>query len=161
MAWFLNLDGHDGESMEMDKHINVLSWNFGASLSVPHTGTTAGQVSGQSEVHDVTVSLVCDKSYVEMWKTICSGKPVKKAVLIGRKDVQGKPKEFFKLTMEDCYIVNAHLSGSGAHGSDSLDPPTFSIKFNKMKIEHTEYKKDGSAGAQPKMSFDMGKHEVS
>jgi hypothetical protein len=50
------------------------------------------------------------------------------------------------------------LSGSGAHGSDSLDAPVFTIKFNKMKIEYTEYKKDGSPGDRPKMSFDAGKH---
>ncbi len=63
--------------------------------------------------------------------------------------------------MEECYITTAHLSGSGAHGSDSLDPPTFSIKFNKMKIEYTEYDKSGKQQAQPKMSFDMGTHTTS
>ena len=161
MAWFLQVDGHEGESQEVPGYINLLSWSFGANLSVPHTGTTSGQVAGQSEVHDVTVSLVTDKSFVELWKSICSGKPIKKSILLGRKDVQGKPKKFFELTMEDCYITTAHLSGSGAHGSDSLDPPTFSIKFNKMKIEYTEFKKDGSPAAQPKMEFNMGTHDVS
>ncbi len=100
MAWFLKMDGHDGESKEQAGYVNLLSWSFGANLSVPHTGTTSAQVAGQSEVHDVTVSLVTDKSFVEMWKTICSGNPVASAEILGTKDIAGssggKPKTFFE-----------------------------------------------------------------
>jgi len=63
--------------------------------------------------------------------------------------------------MEECYITSAHLSGSGMHGSDSFDNPTISIKFNKMKIELTEYDKQGKPAGQPKMQFNMATHEVS
>lgn len=163
MAWFLKLAGHDGESQEQPGHINLLSWSFGANLSVAHTGTTAGQVQGQAEVHDINVSLVTDKSFVEMWKSCCNGNPINEGYVLGTKSVAGqaKAKQFFKLTMNDCYISSAHLSGSGAHGSDSLDPPSFSIKFNKMKIEYFEYDKAGKDGAKPKMEFDMGAHKVS
>jgi len=90
MAWFINIDSHPGESKEQKDHINVLSWSFGANLSVTHTGTTSAQVAGQSEVHDVTLSLVPDKALTELWKSLCSGKPVPKAVLLGTKDVAGK-----------------------------------------------------------------------
>jgi type VI secretion system secreted protein Hcp len=163
MAWFLNLPGHEGESIEQPKHINLLSWSFGANLSVAHTGTTTGQVQGQSEVHDVNISLVTDKSFVEMWKSITNGNPIDECYILGTKNIAGQPKavEFFKLTMNQCYISSAHLSGSGAHGSDSLDPPSFSIKFNKMKIEYTEYGKEGKVKGKPKMEFDMGEHKTS
>jgi type VI protein secretion system component Hcp len=163
MAWFLKLDGHPGESQEQKDCINLLNWSFGATLSVAHTGTTAGQVQGQAEVHDVNVSLVTDKSFVEMWKSVCNGNPIKESVILGTKSVAGteKAKPFFKLTMNDCYISSAQLSGSGEHGADALDPPSFSIKFNKMKIEYTEYDKKGAQMAQPKMEFDMGEHKVS
>jgi type VI protein secretion system component Hcp len=160
MAWFIKIDGHDGESAEQKDHINVLSWSFGANLSVTHTGTTSAQVAGQSEIHDVTLSLVPDKSLTELWLSLCTGKPIPKAELVGMKDVQGQPKQFFKLTMEDCYITTAHLSGSGMHGSDSFDNPTVSIKFDKMKIELTEYDKKGKPAGQPKMGFRMSTHAV-
>jgi hypothetical protein len=39
-------------------------------------------------------------------------------------------------------------------------PNDLLLKFNKFKIEYTEYKKDGSPGDKPKFEFDAGKHEV-
>jgi type VI protein secretion system component Hcp len=160
MAWFLKIEGTKGESLEQPQYMNVLSWNFGANLSVAHSGTSAGQVAGQAEVHDLTTTIMPDKAFVDLMKFICSGKPLKSAELLGTKDVGGggKAKEFFKLTMDEVYVSSAHLSGTGAHGSDAFDPHTISLKFNKMKIEYAEYKKDGSAGDKPKMSFDAGKH---
>ena len=161
MAWFLKVEGTKGESQEQPQYMNVLSWNFGANLSVAHSGTSAGQVAGQAEVHDLTTTIMPDKAFVDLMKFICGGKPLKEAILLGKKDVQGKPKEFFKLTMNEVYVSSAHLSGTGAHGSDAFDPHTFSLKFNKMKIDYTEWKKDGTPGDKPKVSFDAGKHEVS
>jgi type VI protein secretion system component Hcp len=161
MAWFLKVATSKGESQEVPEYMNVLSWNLGSNLSVAHSGTSSGQVAGQAEVHDLTVTVMPDKAFVDMWKFICGGKPLSEAILLGRKDVQGKPKEFFKLTMNEVYVSSAHLSGTGAHGSDAFDPHTFSLKFNKMKIDYTEWKKDGTPGDKPKVSFDAGKHEVS
>jgi len=160
MAWFLKVASAKGESQEQPDYMNLLSWNLGANLSIAHSGTSSGQVAGQAEVQDLTATLMPDKAFVDLMKFICMGKPLPEAILLGTKDVGGggKAKEFFKLTMNDVYVSSAHLSGTGAHGSDAFDPHTISLKFNKMKIDYTEYKKDGSAGDKPKMSFDAGKH---
>jgi type VI protein secretion system component Hcp len=103
MAWFLKVEGTKGESQEQPQYMNVLSWNFGANLSVAHSGTSAGQVAGQAEVHDLTTTIMPDKAFVDLMKFILSGKPLKSAELLGTKDVGGggKAKPFFKLTMDE------------------------------------------------------------
>jgi type VI protein secretion system component Hcp len=163
MAWFLKVGNAKGESLEQKDYINVLSWNFGGNLSVSHSGTSGGQVAGQAEMHDLTCTIMPDKAFVDLWKFMLTGKPVPSAELLGTKNVAGDKvaKQFFKLTMEEVYLSSSHMSGTGAHGSDAMDPHTFSLKFNKMKIDYTEYKKDGTPGDKPKVQFDAGKHEAS
>jgi type VI protein secretion system component Hcp len=161
MAFFLKVGPIKGESKEVQDYINVVQWEMGADLPVSRGEAGSGQVAGQSEVRDLTVSVWPDKAFVDLWKFACNGKAVDEAILLCRKDVVGKPKEFMKVTMNDVYVAAARLTASGGKGADPFQPHQFSLKFNKMKIEYTEYKQNGDPGDKPKVSFDAGKHEVS
>jgi type VI secretion system secreted protein Hcp len=160
MAYFLKLGAVKGESQQMPSHLEVLGWSLGVSLSTARAGVSASQVMGQSEISELMITVAHDKACVDIWKFVCSGKPVSEAVLLGFKDVAGLPKLFFKLTLNDVYIANVGVSGSGLHGADGMEPSGFVLKFNKMLMEYIEYKKDGTPGDKPRVSFDVGKHLI-
>jgi type VI protein secretion system component Hcp len=161
MAFFLKVGPIKGESKEVQDYINVLDWEMGAELPVSRGGAGSGQVAGQSEVRDLTVTVLPDKSFVDIWKFACNGRPVHEAILLCRKNVAGQPKEYFKVTLNDVYVAAARLTASGEKGADPFHPHQFVLKFDKMRIEYTEYKKDGTPGDKPKAAFDTGKHELS
>jgi type VI protein secretion system component Hcp len=160
MAWFLKVNGTKGESKQVAECMDVTNWQFGVNLPVSQVKQGSALAAGQSEVREMSVTVLTDKAALDLWKFTCGGKPVDEAVLVGRKDVSGKSKDFLKFTLKDVYVSHAKLAGSDANQSDDMVPNDLLLKFNKFKIEYTEYKKDGSPGDKPKLEFDAGKHEV-
>jgi type VI secretion system secreted protein Hcp len=160
MAWFLKLDGIKGESLQMADHLSVLAWNCEASLPTTYAGLTASQVAGQAELQDMHVTVAPDKAFVDILKFVCTGKPVAEAVLVGRKDVAGVSQQFFKMTLTDVYVSAAEVAGSWISETDAMQPCGLILSYLKMKAEYTEFKKNGTPGDKPKVSYDRGAHEV-
>lgn len=156
---YLKLDGIDGESQDgvYEKHIEVLSWSWGATQpGTFHYGS--GGSAGRVAMTDLSIVKYMDNSSNTIMGKCSSGKHIEKAELFLRKSGQGKnPKPFQIYTMQPVIISSYSTGGSG--GEDQLTE-TLTLNFGKIEGEFKQQKKDGSFGGAVKFTVDMEKHEA-
>jgi type VI secretion system secreted protein Hcp len=148
--YFLKIDGIDGESKDA-KHkneIEVLSWSWGESAPVGHSGGGGG--SGKVQMQDLNFNARLSKASPHLLLACASGKHLKDAVLTARK--AGKDQqEFLTFSLSDI-LVSSYQTGASA----SVEPPTDSVSLNfaKVQVEYKEQKADGSLGETVKVGWD-------
>ncbi len=141
---FIKFDGIKGESKD-SKHkdeVDVLAWSWGASQSGSFH-TAGGGGSGKVSVQDLSFTKYVDKSSTNLFLKCCDGKHIPNAVLTVRKAGES-PVEYLKITMEPVLVTS--VSGGGSGGEDRITE-NITLNFAKVKVEYTEQKEDGSAGA--------------
>jgi type VI secretion system secreted protein Hcp len=141
---FMKFEGIEGESKD-SKHkneVDVLAWSWGASQSGSFH-TAGGGGSGKVSVQDLSFTKYVDKSSTNLFLKCCDGKHIPSAVLTVRKAGES-PVEYLKITMEPVLVTS--VSGGGSGGEDRITE-NITLNFAKVKIEYTEQKEDGSAGA--------------
>ncbi len=141
---FMKFEGIEGESKD-SKHkneVDVLSWSWGASQSGSFH-TAGGGGSGKVSVQDLSFTKYVDKSSTNLFLKCCDGKHIPNAVLTVRKAGES-PVEYLKITMEPVLVTS--VSGGGSGGEDRITE-NITLNFAKVKVEYTEQKEDGAAGA--------------
>jgi type VI secretion system secreted protein Hcp len=150
---FLKIDDIKGESPDLLGHadeIQVLSWSWGMTQSgSTHVGSGGG--SGKVNVQDISFTKYIDLSTPNLIKMCCSGKHFKQGVLVVRK-AGDKPVEYLKIKLSDLLISSVSIGAGG--GEDRLTE-TVTLNFGKFDLDYTPQKKDGTAGSQVSVSWNI------
>jgi type VI secretion system secreted protein Hcp len=131
MAFFLKLDGVDGESADK-KHagsIDVESFSWGltnSSTNTPGGGAGAGRASFQ----DFSFTSRVSKASPKLFLACASGQHIKKAVLTVRK-AGSEQQDYLQVTLTDC-LVSSYQS-AGESGGDAVPTDQFSLNFAKIE----------------------------
>ena len=152
---FIKVGDIKGESQDK-KHkeeIDVLAWSWGISQSgSAHVGGGAG--AGKVNVQDLSFTKYIDKSSPDLMLNCCTGKHIPEVTLTCRKAGEN-PLEYLIITLSDTLISSVSTGGSG--GEDRLTE-NVTLNFGKVKVEYTEQKADGTAGAKPKMTYNVAQN---
>ena len=150
---FMKIAGLKGESADKAGHageIDVLAWSWGASNSGnAHMG--GGQGAGKVNVQDLSFTKYIDKTSPDLMLACCNGKHYPEAKLVVRKAGE-TPLEYLTITMNDLIVTSVSTGGSG--GEDRLTE-NVTLNFSKVTVEYTEQTEKGTAGAKPKMTWDI------
>ena len=152
---FLKIDGIEGESADgkHEKEIDILSWSLGAS----NAGTMAhggGGGAGKVSFQDLSITKRIDKSSPKLLEHCASGKHIKKAVLIARK--QGETQmEFLKVTMTDL-LISSWQQGGADEASEQI-----SINFSHIEYSYTAQNEKGQKAGDVGMKWNIKKNDNS
>jgi type VI secretion system secreted protein Hcp len=151
---YLKIDGIKGES-QAENHkdqIDVLAWSWGMSNSgTTHEGGAGGV--GKANVQDFSFTKFIDTSTTDFMLRTLNGEHIPKIEFIVEKPTGGdKPFEFLRITFENVIVTSVSTGGSG--GEDRLTE-NVSLNFQKVKVEYTPQKQDGSKGDTKTISWDI------
>jgi type VI secretion system secreted protein Hcp len=152
---FIKIGDYKGEARDKThkEEIDVLSWSWGVSQSgSAQMGGGAG--AGKANVQDLSITKYIDKSSPDLMLACCTGKHVPEVKLTCRKAGEN-PLEYLIITLTDSIISSVSTGGSG--GEDRLTE-NVTLNFAKVKVEYTEQKADGTAGAKPKMTYNIAEN---
>lgn len=144
---FLNVTGIAGESQD-SKHIgeiDILSWSFGASNSVP----SGGGGPSKPNFNGFTVVKKFDKSSPKLFLAELSGQLIPKMVLTVRKPSESQ-FEFLKITLENVIVTNYETSESENGVIDQ-----WSFDYERIQIVYQELEADGSPGDITTVGWDV------
>jgi type VI secretion system secreted protein Hcp len=149
---FIKIGDIKGESQAQNHkdEIDVLAWSWGMSNSgTTHEGGGGG--AGKANVQDFSFTKFTDLSSTEFMLRTLNGDPIPMVELIVEKPTGGdKPYEFLRITFENVLVTSVSTGGSG--GEDRLTE-NVSLNFQKVKVEYTPQKADGSADTTKKKTI--------
>jgi type VI secretion system secreted protein Hcp len=144
------IKGEAGDSKYPDAiEIESFSWGGSNDGSAAH-GSGAG--AGKVHFQDVHFTGQVERSSPELMLACATGKHIKKAQLIVRKQGEGQ-KDYYLVTLED-FIVSSFQSG-GSNGSQEVPAVQFALNFAKVKFEYKPQKDDGSLEAAVTAGWDL------
>jgi len=165
--YFLKLDGIDGESQDSKhtKEVELLSFYFKAFQAGTTGSATGGGGKGRVKLDDLTIMKKVDKASPKLFQACCSGEPVKKVVLTGRK--AGKDQQdYLKITMTDCVVslFENVRSDEALHGKVNPDQweqvERISFNFATIDYSYKEQKADGTLSGEIKGSWNATKNNT-
>jgi type VI secretion system secreted protein Hcp len=157
--YFLKLDGIEGESQDSkhSKEVEIIKFHFKGHQAGTTGSATSGGGKGRVKLDDLIIWKKVDKSSPKAFLRCCSGEPVKKVVLTGRK--AGKDQQdYFTITMTDC-VISLFEYGQPPSEDGALLPAVQDdwealerIGFNYATIDYSykEQKADGTLGGEIK-----------
>lgn len=151
---FLKIEGEiEGESKDSvhANTIDVLAFSWGMSQSGSfHTGGGGG--AGKASFQDISITKYIDNSSPILMLYCANGDHFENAELIVRK--AGKdPLEYYKIKMLKVLITSVSTGGSG--GEDRLTE-NVSLNFEKVELEYSKQKEDGSGDTPKEFKWDIG-----
>jgi type VI secretion system secreted protein Hcp len=151
---FLKIEGEiEGESKDSvhTNAIDVLAFSWGMSQSGSfHTGGGGG--AGKASFQDISITKYIDNSSPILMLYCANGDHFENAELIVRK--AGKdPLEYYKIKMIKVLITSVSTGGSG--GEDRLTE-NVSLNFEKVELEYSKQKEDGSGDTAKEFKWDIG-----
>ena len=156
---FLKLDNVTGESTSkgFEKWIHIDAYSSGFS-NPGSTQVGGGGGAGKVSCQDFGLSKQFDRSSIDLFKGVTTGKHFQKAeidlVRTGRGDSPGGGV-FLKYEMQDVLVTS--LSDSGASGGDNTPDESFSLNFAKLTV--TYYVQDNKGNSTPlPASWDCAKN---
>jgi type VI secretion system secreted protein Hcp len=153
--YFLKLDGIQGESSDA-KHkdeIEVLSFSFGETRAGA-AGGGAGRGAGKVQMTDFAFTAGTSKASPVLFQHCAEGRHIKQALLTLRKAGKGQ-LEYLKIKLQDVLISSYSLEGQEAEGKPH---DAFSLNFQKISVDYSPQKPDGSLGAAVHGGWDLKKN---
>ena len=146
---FLKINGVPGESTD-DKHkdwIEVLSFNFGISrVGEKERGRPRG---GRADLSDFTIVHKVDKASPLLFEACCSGERLPEVMFTVSR--AGKDSfDYLKIGMTDVLISGVQPAGSS--GGNDIPLEQVNLNFQKIELEYTPQRPDGTQGAPVKSS---------
>jgi type VI secretion system secreted protein Hcp len=147
---YLVVDGVPGPSTSKDKAIDILSFSFGASMTMS-SGTGGELRAGKADLSNVSIMKVLDKTSPQLFQHCVSGDFLKKVEVIYDKPMGDQQEDYFKIEMEDALITSIQFSGSNENPVESI-----SFAFKKIKVCYNP-EMDGKLQGFVEKGFDMQK----
>lgn len=143
----------DGESTDSDhgKWIDILSWSFGASNSVDQIRGGARSVS-YVNVTDLSLVKEFDISSPKLMEACMTGRHFNKATMEIWGQYGDAKTKWLEVKMEDVLVSNFQTGGQGEGGRPT---ESFGLNFNKIDVEYTAMKDDGTEAGKMKASYDI------
>ena len=152
---FIKIDGIDGQSTD-DKHkgqIDVVDFTYGGAqptVRASHGGARSG--AGVAVDHFAFTHFI-DKATPNLFKALCTGKPVAKVVFELCRST-GDSTPYLTITMEDA-VVSAVRNGELVDGS-VVPAETVELDYGKITITYTETDpKTGAKGGKVEYTGDV------
>jgi type VI secretion system secreted protein Hcp len=147
---YLVVDGVPGPSTSKDKAIDILSFSFGASMTMS-SGTGGELRAGKADLSNVSIMKVLDKTSPQLFQHCVSGDFLEKVEVIYDKPMGDQQEDYFKIEMEDALITSIQFSGSNENPVESI-----SFAFKKIKVCYNP-EMDGKLQGFVEKGFDMQK----
>jgi len=151
----IKFTGIDGESLSKDHkgEIEVLSWAWGLSSSVPAAGGGGG-AGGRPRAEPFSFTHLYDKASPVLAAFAASGRRVKQAWVSARRGGEGQ-RDFLTVTMSDVSITDVHQ-----HADEDGITETVSVSAGHVTFEYRPMSPDGSLEPAVKFDWDIGKNAV-
>jgi type VI secretion system secreted protein Hcp len=150
--YFLKIDGIEGES-KADDHkdeIDLESFSWGETQRGPLAMGGGGE-AGKVSMQDFHFTMAVSKASPVLFLVCALGDHIKNAILTCRK--AGKPHEFLKVTMSDCFVSSFQTDGQV--GGDVVPTDQISLNFAKIEVEYKEQDAAGNVLSTTKKFFDL------
>ena len=152
--YFLDLDGVDGESQDddskMKNKIHCHSFSFGVS-NAGTGGINLGSGASKSNVQDLHLTKVMDKSSPNLWIGCCNGKHFTKATFYARRAGEN-PQVYLKYELTEVFISSYATSGAEGGG---IAQESFSLNFSKVKMSYYVQNADGTGTTEIPKTWDI------
>jgi type VI secretion system secreted protein Hcp len=128
---YIEIDGRPGPSSSKAKHIDILSFSFGASQTqtMQHGSSGHETRAGRADVQNISIMKVLDKTSPLLFDDCVTGNILKKVTVTYDKPTGDKQEDYFKLEMTNALITSIQLSGSSENPTESI-----SFSFEKIKV---------------------------
>ncbi|MCK6490685.1 MAG: type VI secretion system tube protein Hcp [Planctomycetes bacterium] len=152
---FIKLDGIDGQSTD-DKHkgqIDVVDFSYGGAQPTVRASHGGARSGAGVAVDNFAFTHFIDKATPNLFKALCTGKPVAKVVFELCRST-GDSTPYLTVTMEDVLVA---AIANGAMRDDSVVPAeTVGLNYGKITIAYTETDpKTGAKGGKVEYSADV------
>ncbi len=153
---FIKLDAIDGQSTD-DKHkgqIDVVRYSYGGAQPTVRASHGGARTGAGVTVDRFTFTHFLDKASPNLFKALCTGKPIAKVAFELCRSTGGDSSPYLTITMEDV-VVSAVKNGEMLE--DSVIPAeTVELDFGKITISYTETDpKTGSKGGKVEYGADV------
>ena len=148
---YLIIEDRPGPSKSKPDAIDVLSFSFGASMTVHYQAGSSGSESraGRADVSNLTIMKVLDKTSPLLFDDCVTGNILTKATLYYDKPMGDQQEDYFKIEMEDVLITSVQLSGSSENPVESI-----SMGFEKVKVCYNPEDDEGKLQGFVEKGFD-------
>jgi type VI secretion system secreted protein Hcp len=158
--YFLALDTIKGESIDATYkgQIQVLSWSFGESNTVPPP-TTGGGGAGKPNFSDFNLMKLVDAASPLLIRACALGTTLKTATLSGRRTATGsagKPFAFLLIQFTNVHVTSVQQSGSSEVPSESV-----SLQYSAIKYTETPTTATGAPGTPITFTYDLATNKGS
>ena len=111
---YLKLDHIDGESLDEnhEKWIELESFSWDVNNQANFAKGQGGQAT-QSEIHGISVTKICDKSSVILWKNCTTGKHILNGKIRCLKLDGEKRVEYLRIDLTDIMVKSIKWNGVG------------------------------------------------
>jgi type VI secretion system secreted protein Hcp len=149
---YLFIEGVEGPSTSVPKHIDVLSFSWGVSQTSTYGAGASGKEAkaGRANFQDLSIMKVLDKTTPLLVDHCASGDILKKVYILYDKPVGDKQQAYFRIYLKDALITSVQLSGSSENPTESL---TFA--FQAVEVAYSPEKDDGSLDAAIRKGYDL------
>lgn len=152
---FLKIEGVDGESTRsgFEKHIELLSFSWGASNTAVVGSSGAGGGAGKASVSSFRCLKATDSASPPLFQACCAGKHFPKAKVTLRKAGGDSPVDYLVYEFEKVYIDSVQWSGSS--GGDDRPTESLGISFGKVTVTYTPQSDTGATGSPVVASWNL------
>lgn len=151
---FLKFDpAVDGEATDSDhiKWIDIESFSFGAVNAVDQIRGGARSVS-YVNVQDLSLAKQYDISSPKLMEACMTGRHFKGATMEIWGQYGDSKSKWLEVKMEDVLVSSVATNGSSEGGRPM---ESLSLNFNKVEVEYTAMKDDGTEAGKMKAAYDI------
>jgi len=159
--FFLQLEGIDGESLDLKHKGELQISSYSRGSSVPRD-TATGQAAGRAIWDDAHFTMRIDASLTKLLLACGNNQIIKKVVLTcrkaGGKDSNGKSQpgqEYLVVTFTDAMISSCRLHGSS--GDNPTPVVEFSMNYARITEDYKAQTQKGTLGGAVSYSHAIGK----
>ena len=155
---FITIGAIKGESVD-DQHkdaIEVVSWSWGASTTLIHSGSGGSASTGRASFADLTFTHQLDRASPALIKACALGEHIPEAKLTARKAGRGQ-RDYLIIKMSNVIVTSVSPSDASpaAPASEAV-----SLQFAKVEYAYAAQRADGSLDAPTEFKFDIGANHV-
>lgn len=149
---YLTMNGVEGESLRVQKAVEIMSFSWGASNSVSHSAVS-GQSAGRATAQSLSITKAFDKASPMLLKLLTLGKVTPEAELCCRKGSGSAQEPYLVIKMSNVFVESLSWSS----GSDEAVEHV-SLAFSKVTVNYKMQAQDGKiVGGAPEVAYDFSK----
>lgn len=156
-AWYLKIDGIDGESTAVGHQgeIDVLSWSWGVSVDAGRQGSGGG--AGRPEFGELRVTARISQASPKLLAACATGRHLASAQLSGVRPHTGRRSgDYLQYRLEEVTVSSVD------HRDAEAEVPTeqFALLYGLIEVSYTPQDETGGPGEPVVFSYDLRRRRV-